>query len=367
MKASKFSDAQKAFILKEGADGIPVAELCRKAGISQATYFNWKKKYDGLLPTEMRRLKLLEDENAKLRKLVADLSLDREMLQDVIRRKNLRPARKRKLVDAVRGEWDISIRRACRVLEVDPSTYHYKPRRHDQAAIEARIKEICMTRMRYGYRRVHVVLRREGWDVNVKKIYRIYNELGLKLRNKTPKRRVKAKLRDDRRPAIQANETWAMDFVHDQLATGRKVRILTIVDIFSRFSPMIDPRFSYRAEDVVAVLEQVCATVGYPKTIRVDQGSEFISRDLDLWAYANNVMLDFSRPGKPTDNAFIEAFNGRLRAECLNAHWFLTLADAREKLEAWRRDYNEVRPHGAIGNRTPISLHIPGDVSSPLP
>lgn len=224
-----------------------------------------------------------------------------------------------------------------------------------------------MTRMRYGYRRVHVVLRREGWDVNVKKIYRIYNELGLKLRNKTPKRRVKAKLGDDRRPAIQANETWAMDFVHDQLATGRKVRILTIVDIFSRFSPMIDPRFNYRAEDVVAVLEQVCATVGYPKTIRVDQGSEFISRDLDLWAYANNVTLDFSRPGKPTDNAFIEAFNGRLRAECLNAHWFLTLADAREKLEGWRRDYNEVRPHGAIGNRTPISLHIPGDVSSPLP
>lgn len=267
----------------------------------------------------------------------------------------------------MRGEWDISIRRACRVLEVDPSTYHYKPRRHDQAAIEARIKEICTTRMRYGYRRVHVVLRREGWDVNVKKIYRIYNELGLQLRNKTPKRRVKAKLRDDRRPAIQANETWAMDFVHDQLATGRKVRILTIVDLFSRFSPMIDPRFSYRAEDVVAVLEQVCATVGYPKTIRVDQGSEFISRDLDLWAYANNVTLDFSRPGKPTDNAFIEAFNGRLRAECLNAHWFLTLADAREKLEAWRRDYNEVRPHGAIGNRTPISLHIPGDVSSPLP
>ncbi len=130
---------------------------------------------------------------------------------------------------------------------------------------------------------------------------------------------------------------------------------------------MINPRFSYRAEDVGAVLEQVCATAGYPKTIRVDQGSEFISRDLDIWANANNVTLDFSRPGKPTDNAFIESFNGRLRTECLNAHWFLTLADAREKLEAWSRDYNEVRPHGAIGNRTPISLHIPGDISSPLP
>lgn len=124
-----------------------------------------------------------------------------------------------------------------------------------------------------------------------------------------------------------------MDFVHDQLATGKKIRVLTVVDTFSRFSPVLDPKFSYRAEDVVATLERVCASIGYPKTIRVDQGSEFVSRDLDLWAYANGVTLDFSRPGKPTDNAFIEAFNGRFRAECLNAHWFLTLDDARAKLE----------------------------------
>jgi putative transposase len=160
-------------------------------------------------------------------------------------------------------------------------------------------------------------LRREGWEINLKKAHRIYNELGLQLRNKTPKRRVKAKLRSDRRAASTSNEVWAMDFVHDQLATGQKIRVLTVVDTFSRFSPAIDPRFSYRAEDVVATLERVCDAMGYPKTIRVDQGSEFVSRDLDLWAYTRGVTLDFSRPGKPTDNAFIEAFNGRLRAECL--------------------------------------------------
>ena len=140
----------------------------------------------------------------------------------------------------------------------------------------------------------------------------------MQLRNKTPKRRVKAKLREDRCTAVAANETWAMDCVHDQLATGRNLRVLTTVDIFSRYAPAVDPRFSYRAEDVVATLDRVCAGIGFPKTIRVDQGSEFVSRDLDLWAYANGVTLDFSRPGKPTDNAFIEAFNGRLRAECLN-------------------------------------------------
>jgi putative transposase len=136
-----------------------------------------------------------------------------------------------------------------------------------------------------------------------------------------------------------------MDFVHDQLATGQKIRVLTVVDIFSRFSPVIDPRFSYRAEDVVATLERICVATGYPKTIRVDQGSEFASRDLDLWAYVKGVTLDFSRPGKPTDNAFIEA--------------------SHEKLEGWRSYYNEDRPQGAIGNKPPASLMIPAGASSP--
>lgn len=264
------------------------------------------------------------------------------------------------------SDWDVSIRRACRVLEVDTSTYHYKSRRREQAGIEARIREICQTRVRYGYRRVHVLLRREGWEINMKRTHRIYNDLGLQLRRKPPKRRVKAKLREDRCDATAPNETLAMDFVHDQLATGRKIRVLTVVDTFTRFSPVLDARFSYRGEDVVQTLERACAALGYPKAIRVDQGSEFISRDLDLWAYAKGVTLDFSRPGTPTDNAYIEAFNGRFRAECLNTHWFLTLADAAEKLEAWRRYYNEDRPHGAIGNKPPISLmNLDGAASPP--
>lgn len=256
----------------------------------------------------------------------------------------------------MRQEWKVSIRRACAVLRTRRSSYHYRHRRGEQADLTARIKEIAQTRVRYGYRRIHVLLRREGWRVNAKRIYRLYREMGLQLRNKTPKRRVKAKLREDRTMACQGNEIWAMDFVHDQLATGRKLRVLTVVDLFSRFSPVIDPAFSYRGSDVVETLERVCREVGYPKSIRVDQGSEFISRDLDLWAYQHDVALDFSRPGKPTDNAFIESFNGSFRAECLNAHWFMSLADARQKMEDWRRDYNEVRPHSAIGNKPPITL-----------
>lgn len=277
----------------------------------------------------------------------------------------MRPARRRRLVDEVRADWKVSIRRACATFRIDTSLYHYKSKRGEQADLKARIREIAQTRVRYGYRRVHVLLCREGWVVNPKRIYRLYKEMGLQLRNKTPKRRVKAKLREDRTDATQGNQVWAMDFVHDQLATGRKIRVLTVVDTFSRFSPVVDPRFSYRGEDVVKTLELACKTVGYPTAIRVDQGSEFISRDLDLWAYLKGVELDFSRPGKPTDNAFIELFNGKFRAECLNAHWFLSLDDARAKMEEWRKDYNTVRPHSAIGNKPPISLMKGSSAAAP--
>lgn len=138
-------------------------------------------------------------------------------------------------------DWGVSIRRACQALRFDTSTYHYKSRRTDQAGLERRIKEIAETRVRYGYRRVHVLLRREGWVINMKKARRLYNELNLQLRNKHPKRRVKAKLSEDRQEAAGPNEVWAMDFVHDQLATGRKLRILTVVDTHSRFCPATDP------------------------------------------------------------------------------------------------------------------------------
>lgn len=142
-----------------------------------------------------------------------------------------------------------------------------------------------------------------------------------------------------------------MDFVQDQLATGRKFRVLTIVDTFSRFSPALDVRFNFRGSNVVEILEQVGRQHGFPTAIRGDQGTEFVSRDLDLFAYQRGVTLAFSRPGKPTDDSGIESFNGKFRAECLNAHWFMSLPDAREKAKAWRRDYTERQPHSAIGNK----------------
>jgi putative transposase len=269
----------------------------------------------------------------------------------------MKPARKREMVDHVRAAWRISIRRACRAVPVDRSTYHYRSKRSGQAPLSKRIKEIAATRVRYGYRRIHVLLRREGWVVNHKRVRRLYTEEGLQLRNKSPKRRVKAKLRDDRQTATGPNEVWAMDFVHDQLFDGRKIRVLTVIDTFTRLSPAIEVRQSFRGSDVVETLERASQDIGYPKTIRLDNGPEFISKELDLWAFLRGVTLDFSRPGKPTDNAFIESMNGKFRGECLNANWFMSLDEARRKCEAWRRDYNEVRPHSAIGNEVPASLH----------
>lgn len=238
-------------------------------------------------------------------------------------------------------DWKVSIRRACSVLKIDRSLYVYKSRRGEQAELKLKIRDICQTRVRYGYRRVHVLLKREG--VNPKQIYRLYKEMDLQLRNKVPKRRVKAKLRADRTEPTHSNHVWAMDFVHDQLATGRKIRVLTVVDTFSRFSPAVDARFSYKGEDVVQTLERICREVGYPASIRVDNGSEFISRDLDLWAYHKGVELDFSRPGKPTDNSYIEMFmyrrpRGRKRLSASSSHHlgaFMYSACMRPKQGRW--------------------------------
>jgi putative transposase len=215
------------------------------------------------------------------------------------------------MLELVRGmcsDWAVSIRQACVAIGFDRSTFHYQSRRtrcpaavcmqtarRDQAAVMKRIREICETRVRYGYRRVHVLLDREGWGIIVKKFYRIYLELGMQLRHKTPKRRLKAKLRDDRALAVGPNDVWALDFVHDQLVTGKKLRVLTIVDTFWRYVPVLDVGYNCRGEDVLATLDRVCRTAGYPKTIRVNQASEFVSRDMDLWP--NNVASSSSSTG----------------------------------------------------------------------
>jgi putative transposase len=217
-----------------------------------------------------------------------------------------------------------------------------------------RMKEIAAVRVRYGFWRIYILLRREGFMDNHKRMYRVYKEEGLNLRSKRPHRSKSAAHRMERPDVSNINQCWSMDFVSDQLFDGRRFRALTIVDNYSRKCLAILPQQSIKGRDVVQVMEEIFINQEIiPDRIQVDNGSEFISKALDKWAYENNVTLDFSRPGKPTDNPFIESFNGSFRDECLNTNWFLSLEDAREKIEQWRVEYNHFRPHSSLDGKTP--------------
>jgi putative transposase len=216
-----------------------------------------------------------------------------------------------------------------------------------------RTREIAQARVRYGYRKIRVLLNREGWKVGKAVMCPLYGEEGMALKQRPKRRRRAAEQRGERARTTAANQAWSLDFVADQLADGRRFRSLTMVDVFTRESVAIEVGQALKGTDVVEALNRLRFERGIPKMLFCDNGSEFTSQILDLWAYQNGVKIDFSRPGKPTDNAYVESFNGTFRAECLDTHWFGTLAEAKESIEAWRKEYNESRPHRALGERTP--------------
>lgn len=257
------------------------------------------------------------------------------------------------MLPKVRATWRVSERRACNVLDINRKMLHYRPIKRDDPILRTRIKEIAWHRVRYGYKRIAVLLRREGWFVNLKRVRRIYREENLTIRLKTPKRRRAATVREERIVPTASNQSWAMDFMHDVLADGSKIRFLTIVDTFSRESLALEVAMGFKSAQVVEVLRRVVDERGTPERIHCDNGPEFVSLQLDQWAYWNRVKLDFSRPGRPSDNAFCESFNNRVRQELLNPNWFRSLADARVQASAWRRDYNANHPHSSLGNLSP--------------
>ena len=256
--------------------------------------------------------------------------------------------------------YEVSERRACEALGFPRSTQRYESRadRHDELRI--RLRDLARARPNWGYRRLGLLLRREGWAVNHKLVFRLYREEGLGLRRHRPRRRVTAVRRQMLPRPQRRDESWSLDFMSDQLYSGRPIRVLTIVDNYSRESLALRVGFRLTGDDVVEVLNGVIRERGMPASLRVDNGPEFTSKVLDQWAYWNGVELDFIRPGKPTDNAIMEALNSRLRQERLNEHWFLSVADAQECVEEWRRDYNEERPHSSLGNMTPEAFGAPG-------
>ena len=254
----------------------------------------------------------------------------------------------------MRAKTNISERRACSLLGLSRSVLHYASQRTDDG-LQQRLVELAGERRRFGYRRLHILVEREGFMVNHKRVHRLYREAGLAVR----KRRKRERVAVERRP-LQIppgpNHTWSMDFVFDALATGTAIKCLTVVDDCTKEAVEIGVGRRINGQGVADLLEAVCRFRGYPAAIRTDQGPEFTGRSLDQWAQANGVNLVLTQPGKPTQNAYVESFNGKFRDECLNENWFVSLEHARAVIATWRQDYNEVRPHSSLSKRTPAEF-----------
>ena len=253
----------------------------------------------------------------------------------------------------IRESLGLSERKSCLLINISVSAYRYQPKKDNDEALRCRLRELAGQRKRFGSPRLHIMLRRENLVVNHKRTERIYREEGLALRRKR-RRKGAAGLRVVMPSAIHPNEQWSMDFVSDSIVTGRRFRALTIVDNYTRECPAIEVDTSLGGTRVVNVLDRLAETRELPEVITIDNGPEFAGKALDEWAYRKRIKLNFITPGTPVENAYAESFNGRLRDECLNTNWFMNLKHARNIIEDWRRDYNEVRPHSSLKNMTPM-------------
>jgi putative transposase len=267
----------------------------------------------------------------------------------------VKPRARRILAEWAQTAYRLSQRRAARLIPVRLETLRYHHTRDRQDALRQRLRELAAVRVRFGYRRLTVLLKREGWPVNAKRIYRLYDDEGLTVRTK-PRKRLASRPRVPMPAATRPNERWSMDFVSARLLDGRWFRTLTVIDLYTRESLALVADRSLTGVKVAATLSRVLRRRSPPQAITVDNGGEFVSRAMDAWAYGHDVRLDFIRPGKPVENAFIESFNGRLRDECLNSHVFTSVAEAQVVLDAWREDYNLVRPHSSLQDRTPAAM-----------
>jgi putative transposase len=293
--------------------------------------YNWRSKFGGMQATEVRKLKNFEEKISRL---------------------------KRKALAVLREKFaSLSTRAACRVLGLHQSTCHYRSSvLRDESHLKEKMTEIAQSKTRYGLPRITFLLRqRLGFADNHKRIARVYIELKLQV-TRRPSKKKRSGLRLVLEQPTKPNELWAMDFVSDSFASGRRFRSLTIKDLCSRESVGIHVDTSIPGLAVAQVLDRLKLNRGLPKAIIVDNGTEFTSRAMDQWAFANGVELKFIQPGKPIQNAFIESFNGRFRDECLNENWFTDLEDAKRTIEAWRIQYNTERPNSALNNETPVCL-----------
>ncbi|MQB26433.1 IS3 family transposase [Agrobacterium radiobacter] len=355
MKKQRFTEEQIIAVLKEQEASAKVADLCRKHGISDATFYNWKAKYGGMEVSEAKRLKALEEENAKLKKLLAEQMLDAAALRELLGKKMVGPAAKREAVAHLKAVMGLSERRACQIISADRKMVRYRSRRPSEAELRTRLRDLANERRRFGYRRLFVLLRREGEPSGVNRVYRLYREEGLSVRKRKARRRAVG----TRAPILveaKANARWSLDFVHDQFACGRRFRVLNIVDDVTRECLAAIPDTSISGRRVARELTALLERRGKPGMIVSDHGTEFTSNAILAWSKEHKVEWHYIAPGKPMQNGYIESFNGRMRDELLNESLFFGLDHARSAIAEWADDYNHSRPHSSLGYKTPADF-----------
>ncbi|WP_100962111.1 IS3 family transposase [Bosea sp. FBZP-16] len=354
MKRARFTEEQIIAVLREHEAGAKSADLARKHGVSEATLYNWKAKFGGMDVSEAKRLKQLEDENAKLKKLLAEQMLDVAAMRELLFKKMVGPAVQRDAVahlQAVMGLWE---RRACTIVGADRKMVRYRSCRPPDTELRTRLRDLANERRRFGYRRLFILLRREGEPSGVNRIHRLYREEGLSVR----KRRARRKAVGTRAPILveaRPNARWSTDFVHDQFANGRRFRILNIVDDVTKQCLGAIPDTSISGRRVARELTAIIERHGKPGMTVSDHGTEFTCNAMLAWCRDSGIDWHFIAPGKPMQNGFAESFNGRMRDELLNETLFFDLDDARAKIAVWIADYNQQRPHSSLGYLTPAA------------
>ncbi|MEJ6391611.1 IS3 family transposase [Gymnodinialimonas ulvae] len=352
MRKSRFSEEQIIGILKERQAGLGAKKLCRKHGISDATFYKWRSKYGGMGVSDAKKLKSLVAENAKLKKLLAEQMMDVSTLKEMPGKKLLRPGSRRRAVDWATKEKSYTQQRACTLAGIDPRVYWRQLDRPEDTDLRARLRELSSERRRFGYRRLDILLRREGWAVNWKRLSRIYKEEGLTVRKRGGGKRAlctRAPMAIPQGP----NQRWSLDFVSDSLSCGRRSRILNVIDDFSRECLAAVVATSLSGIRVARELERIAEMRGYPCMVVSDNGRELTSNAILKWQEDRKVEWHYIAPGKLMQNGFVESFNGRMRDELLNEHLFDTLRHARNLVAAWRTDVNHHRPHSSLAGLTP--------------
>ncbi|RIJ16592.1 IS3 family transposase [Henriciella mobilis] len=343
------------------SQGETIGHAVRAIGVSEQSYYRWRKEYGGLQIGQAKRMKDIEKENARLRRAVSDLTLDNQILQEVVRGKFLSPSRKRIAVDHVVEELGVSVRRACRVVGQHRSTQRRVPTpRADEAALTDAIINLAERFGRYGYRRITALLNDDIWSVSEGRVYRIWRREGLKVPQKQPKRG-RLWLNDGScvrlRPAYKGH-VWSYDFVQDRTHDGKVFRMLCVIDEFTRECLAIRVERKLNSRDVLDTLGELFVEHGPPEHIRSDNGPEFIATALREWLEKLNVRTLYIEPGSPWENGYCESFNSKLRDELLAREIFYDLREAQVLIENWRLFYNTARPHSSLGYKPPAPRTI---------